>query len=78
MERILLEREKVLLEQSVEIGCSYCKKINDMVPVKLGQRNTFRCRHCNQENLVTFFFGSAQITKPIEIPHLGAIPQREV
>ena len=69
---IQLEREKINSEQSVEVVCSYCKQIN-ISNVKLGQRNVFKCKKCNQENLIVFQFATTQITKPIILPDLGAI-----
>lgn len=67
-----IERQKLESEQSVEVLCSHCKKSNSL-KVKLGTRNEYKCRHCGQDNLVLFQFGSSQITVPLVLPEYGVI-----
>lgn len=63
--KLLLKKENENLNQSINVACSYCKEINYNTPIKLGQKNIFKCKYCNQDNLITIYFGSAQIYKPI-------------
>lgn len=50
---------------SIKINCAYCQQQN-VVPVQLNQKNTFKCDSCNQVNGITMQFISTPITTPIE------------
>lgn len=66
IERVLLRKKELELEQSVEVSCSHCKERN-LVPVRLNGRNTFECKGCKQVNLVIFQFTTARVTTPLII-----------
>lgn len=71
IEKLKLQEMEIIGQQSVDVNCSFCQKRN-MVPVRLNMRNTFKCIHCEQQNLMVFQFATAQITTPLTLPQLGA------
>lgn len=60
----LLELE-ALAKFAVNLSCGYCQQ-NNVVPIQLNQRNTFKCESCNQTNSVSMQFTAIPVTTPIE------------
>lgn len=50
---------------TVSLTCGYCQQ-NNVVPIQLNQRNTFKCESCNQTNSVSMQFTAIPVTTPIE------------
>jgi hypothetical protein len=73
----LIQRDNALLQQaelealdklskfSVKLTCSYCQQQN-VVPIQLDRKNTFKCEGCNQVNGVSMQFMSTTLTTPVE------------
>jgi hypothetical protein len=63
------QNELEFLEQlskfTINLACSYCKQQN-IVPIQLNQKNTFKCEACNQVNGVYMQFGATTLTTPLE------------
>jgi hypothetical protein len=54
-----------IIKTSIAINCSYCH-ISNVVPVQIGEKNTFMCESCNQVNKITIQFVSTALTTPLE------------
>lgn len=65
MELIQAQALDALSKFSIQITCSYCRQQN-VVPIQLNQRNTFKCDSCNQINVITMQFNTAPLTTPID------------
>lgn len=50
---------------SIKLSCAYCQQQN-VVPIQLNSRNTFKCEACNQVNGVSMQFMATSITTPID------------
>lgn len=50
---------------TIQLSCAYCQRQN-VVPIQLNQRNTFKCESCNQANGVTMQFSATTLTTPVE------------
>ena len=60
-----LEELELLSKFTITLSCGYCKQ-NNLVPIQLNQRNTFKCESCNQTNSVTMQFAAVPLTTPLE------------
>lgn len=61
---------------STILNCAYCQKPNLMIfNPNDSERVEFECDHCKNKNLVTMQFVVAQITTPLEIPTVSAVPK---
>lgn len=63
-----LQAERIS-QTMVKIKCAYCEQQNT-VPVRLNQKNSFKCESCNQVNGLHLQFMAATLTTPLEVPKL--------
>lgn len=73
----LLQRDTEILQQqelealdkiskfTVRLYCSYCQQQN-LIPLILDKRNTFKCDGCNQVNGVSMQFMATSLTSPLQ------------
>ena len=60
------ERLKRHESESVPVSCAYCRT-DHIIPIKVSERNEFKCQKCNQSNVIVFQFTAAQITTPLVV-----------
>lgn len=67
---ILQKNEIEILEHmskfTIKLSCAYCQQQN-IVPIQLNTRNTFKCESCNQVNGVSMQFMATSITTPLDV-----------
>jgi len=57
-----LDTEAILIANSIAVDCAGCKKPHT-IPVIISQRNTFKCRNCDAENVIIVSAETALTTK---------------
>lgn len=60
-----LDEDAILAANTVPVKCAGCQAPNT-IPVIISERNLFRCRKCEAENVIMVVAETALTTKPIE------------
>lgn len=65
LEAAEIEALKQLSKFTIKLSCAYCQQ-NNLIPIQLNQRNSFKCEGCNQVNGVSMQFMATTLTTPIQ------------
>lgn len=57
-----LDEQAILRANSIAVDCAACKTPHS-IPIIVSERNTFKCRKCEVENVIMFTATTAQTTK---------------
>lgn len=66
LNKIELEKSKILNDQTINLTCAYCSTQN---PIKLNinEEMSFDCLSCKQPNKILLSYGTARITTPLNV-----------